>query len=293
MIKDLTELYCKSDDFCKQKVDNLRVKLIEGGKRTRQRSCTLSNAELLTIVTSFHQSGYRNLKSYYFYLQTYHKKDFPNLVSYSRFIQLMPRVTRLIVEFLLTFLVNPGSINFIDSTSIQVCKIKRERRNKVFKGIATKGKTTVGWFFGFKLHLIINEVGELISIHFTAGNVDDRKPVDLMTKNIFGKIFADKGYIGQELFERLYSRGLKLVTGIKSNMKNKLVLIEEKIFLRKRSVIETVNDMLKNTCQIEHSRHRSPINFLVNLFSGLVAYCLLDKKPSINFSQKQLELIQN
>lgn len=293
MIKDLTDLYYKADEFSKQSFEESKKSWITSGKFTRNRVSGLSNSELLTIVVSFHESGYRTLKSYYQYLEAYHRKDFPDLVSYSRFIQLMPRVTKLVVGFLLTFLVRSGAINFIDSTSIQVCKIKREKRNKVFKGIAAKGKTTVGWFFGFKLHLIINEIGELVSVHFTAGNVDDRKPVDLMTKNVFGRLFGDKGYISQNLFEKLYSRGVKLVTGVKSNMKNKLLLLEEKILLRKRSVIETVNDVLKNTCQIEHSRHRSPINFLINLFSGLVAYCRLDKKPKINFSENQMLLIQN
>jgi hypothetical protein len=173
-------------------------------------------------------------------------------------------------------------ISFIDATKIAVCNPKRMSRNKVFEDIAKKGKSSMGWFFGFKLHLIIYDKGELIAAKITPGNTDDRKPVPDMVKELFGKLFGDKGYIKKELFEQLFQDGITLVTNIKKNMKNKLMPIMDKILLRKRSIIETVNDQLKNISQIEHTRHRSCKNFMVNMLCGLIAYTFKDKKPSIS-----------
>jgi hypothetical protein len=187
-------------------------------------------------------------------------------------------------------------ITFIDSTKMAVCKNKRIKRNKVFKDIATVGKSTMGWFYGFKLHLVINDKGELLNFCITPANVDDRDwgVIQPLCKKLFGKMYGDKGYISAALTELLFDDGLHLVTGIKNNMKNRLMTMIDKILLRKRSVIETINDELKNICDIEHSRHRSTANFLINLFAGLAAYCFFEKKPAIKFERSlqtgQLEL---
>ena len=141
------------------------------------------------------------------------------------------------------------------------------------------------------MHLIINERGELLAFKLTPGNVDDRKPVPKMAQGLFGKLFGDRGYISQALFEQLYQQGLELVTRYKKNMKQKLVKLMDKILLRKRSLIETVNDQLKNILQIEHSRHRSIWNFLVNLLAGLVAYTYLPTKPSLDLQHKGLQAL--
>ena len=140
----------------------------------------------------------------------------------------------------------------------------------------------MGWFFGFKLHLIINEKGDLMNAFLTPGNVDDRKPVRNMTQRLKGLLFGDKGDIDQQLFQDLCQRGLKLVTGIKSKMKNKLMNLREKILLRKRSIIETVNSVIKKDFQISHTRHRSYINGFIHIFSTLIAYQLKSHKPKIN-----------
>ena len=149
--------------------------------------------------------------------------------------------------------------------------------------MAALGKSTMGWFFGFKLHLIINEKGSLLNAHLTSGNTDDRKPVRKMTEDIIGLLFGDKGYIDKNLFRDLIRRGLKLVTSLKSSMKGKLLPLKEKILLRKRSIIETVNSVIKKDFQISHTRHRSPINGFIHVFSTLVAYCFRSKKPAIKF----------
>ncbi|KAA6308173.1 hypothetical protein EZS27_040149, partial [termite gut metagenome] len=230
----------------------------------------------------FHFGTFRNFKHYYlFYVQKHLSKEFPNLVSYNRFVELQSKVFIQFVLFLkLICFGQCTGITYVDSTCIRVCHNKRIRRNKVFKGLAEIGKSTMGWFFGFKLHLLCNEVGELVNFCLTRGNVDDRnqKIFSVLSNGLFGKLYADKGYISASLFEILFNKGIHLVTGIKKNMKNRLMSVNDKMLLRKRSIIETINDELKNICQIEHSRHRSPANFIMNLLAALTAYSFFPKK---------------
>ena len=182
----------------------------------------------------------------------------------------------------------PTGISFVDSTPIRVCKNKRIARNKVFKGTATTGKSTMGWFYGFKLHLIINDKGEILNFVITQANVDDREPLQnkKFVNKIKGKLYADKGYLGQKLGNLLFVDGIHLITSIRNNMKNVLMELKDKILLRKRSVIETVNDELKNMCQIEHSRHRSFNGFVANTIAALIAYSFFNKKPAIKFQEE-------
>jgi hypothetical protein len=214
------------------------------------------------------------------------KDDFPATVSYNRFTELMSQNLMAMSLFLKTCCLGECTgISFVDSTPVRVCKPKRIRNNKVFKGIATTGKSTMGWFHGFKLHIIINDKGEILNFTITQANVDDRAPLKkkLFLDKIYGKLYADKGYLGKDLMKLLFNDGLHLITHIKNNMKNSLMTMSDKILLRKRSIIETVNDELKNICQIEHSRHRSFTNFLSNIVAGLIAYSFLPKKPSIKY----------
>jgi hypothetical protein len=219
------------------------------------------------------------------------RNEFPDAVSYNRFVELQRKAMFPMALFLkLCCLGKCTGLSFIDSTPIRVCHTKRERSNKVFKGMAVKGKSTIGWFYGFKLHLVINDKGEILEFMLTQGNVDDREPLKNKSfhDKIFGKLIGDKGYICQSLFEQLFINGIHLMTKLRKNMKNCLVLMNDHILLRKRAIIECVNDELKNLCQIEHTRHRSFDNFVTNLLSGLIAYSFLDKKPSIN-----LDIIDN
>jgi hypothetical protein len=162
----------------------------------------------------------------------------------------------------------------------------------VFKAYAGRGKSSTGWFYGFKLHLVINDRGEICSFCLTPGNADDRNGdvIDCLCRGLKGKLFGDRGYISRELFERLYEQGIQLITRLRKHMKNVLMDAGGKLLLRKRAVIESVNNFLKNICQVEHNRHRSPVNFLVNLLAALSAYSFLPHKPSIRGFQDERAL---
>jgi len=278
----LTELFCDVDDFCKDFEPKWQQFQLENGLRKRRRKSSLTLSEVMTIIIHFHQSNYRTFKAYYTkHVSCYLRGEFPGVVSYSWFIRLMSQAFIPLLMYLISQRGQCTGISFIDSTSIKVCHNRRINRHKVFSGLAARGKTTMGWFFGFKLHLVVNDRGEILSFQLTPGNVDDRKPVPTLSKDLIGKLFADKGYISKALQTELLGKGLSLITGVRKNMKNHLMPMSDKLLLRKRSIIETINDQLKNISQIEHSRHRSFVNFLLNLFAGLIAYCLQPKKPSI------------
>ena len=288
---ELTELYCCIDDFWKSFKREWDMHLIGTGKSKRGPEAELTIPEMMTIVILFHQSNYRTFKYFYFYVCDYMRKDFPQLISYSRFVYLMKNLFIPLFAYLLQRRGEITGIAFIDSTSIDICHNKRIKRNKVFKGLAKRGKTTSGWFYGFKLHLIINEKGEILAFQLTPGNIADVSIVKTLSKGIFGKLFGDKGYISAELTKSLLQQGIELFTAIRSNMKQKLMRLTDKILLRKRSIIETVNDQLKNISQIEHTRHRSAENFLINLLGGIAAYTHQSKKPSINIVGQERALL--
>lgn len=284
---NLVEIFCILDEFCKYFTPELKKhQLSSPEKRHRNRKCRLSDSEVMTILVIFHTKHFRDLKSFYIgYVCQHMRKEFPNTVSYNRFVERQSQVLLHLLLFLQTCALGKCTgISIIDSTPLVSCHIKREKQHKTMKGWAAKGKCTMGWFYGFKLHLVINDKGEIIQWMLTPGNVDDREPLKdkKFTEKLFGKLFADRGYISQSLFDLLFVDDLHLITKIKKNMKNSLMHLYDKLLLRKRALIETVNDELKNICQIEHTRHRSVDNFATNLVAGLIAYNLLPKKPSMN-----------
>jgi hypothetical protein len=287
---DVTEIFCHVDDFCQFfEAHWQRQAQLPSMPGERRSSSRMSLSEVMTIVIAFHGSGFRTLKEFYtLCVRPHWHQAFPNLVSYTRFVELMPWCLMLLSCFLHTRKGEVTGIAFIDSTPIAVCHPCRAHAHKVFQGHVHWGKNSVGWHYGFKLHLIINDRGELLAFKLTPANTDDRKPVPDLTQDLIGKLFGDRGYISQVLFEQLYARGLQLITKSRKNMKNRLTRMIDKVLLRKRALIETVNDQLKNICQIEHSRHRSVFNFLVNLLAGLVAYTYQAKKPALDLEFKGL-----
>jgi len=287
---DFTNIFCDMDDFCKNAEEEYKKEFPE--ETPEPWPSELSLSEVMTIVVLFHNSrGFRYFKYFYIYISRNMRGLFPKLVSYNRFIELMKPALLPLYIFMSARTGGVTGIAFADSVKIVACHNKRINSHRVFKGLAERGKTTTGWFYGFKLHLIVNECGEILSFSLSSGNIDDRKPVPELSKGLWGKLFGDKGYISQKLTEKLLKGNVRLITPIKKGMKNKLMPLEDKILLRKRSIIETINDLLKNSCQIEHTRHRSKLNFLVNLISALIAYTYREKLPAINFTQKERAIL--
>ena len=293
----VTEIFTFVDEFYIE-FEQITSQFIIGNKPKRKP--TLNPSEVITIMILFQLSGIRCFKWFYRdYLSKRFSAEFPQLVSYNRFVELQKQVVLPMALLAKTCCTGECTgVSFGDSTPIRVCNNKRIFNHKVFKGIASRGKSTMGYFYGFKLHLIINDLGQILNFQITQANVDDRTPLKQgnILKKIWGKLYGDKGYVSKKLTQTLFNDGIHLVTGIRKNMKNQLMPLFDKIMLRKRSIIETINDQLKNICMIEHSRHRSFHNFINNLIAGLIAYHFLPKKPKVKYHEfypckpKQIEL---
>ena len=285
----LTQLFCDVDDFCNVFIPEWEKTQIENGKKKRNRPRALSHSEIMTIVIHFHESGYRTFKWYYEkYVCKTLAKHFPNRLSYNRFIEIMPEILVPLSCFMQSRCGQGNGIAFVDSTPLRVCKNLRIPRHKTFVNEAGRSKSSTGWFYGFKLHLLVDDCGEILSFQITRGNVDDRKPVPTLVKGFEGKIFADRGYISKKLTEALDLENITLITTLKKKMKPRFLEMIDKILLRKRSIIETINDQLKNICQLEHSRHRSLPNYMIDIVGSLVAYSYKSKKPSLNIRRDDL-----
>jgi hypothetical protein len=290
MAVDITALYCCLDDFCKVFAEWETHQLIPSPGR-RQRSGKLSRSEMLFIMVLFHLSPYKNFKTFYLYgIGCQHRACFRDLPHYDRFVSLMPRLFAPLMVLLHSLSGEETGLYFGDSSKLAVCHNRRIDRHRVFDGLAARGKTSMGWFFGLKLHLVINHKGEIMALKITSGNIADSTVLEEITQHLKGKLYADKGYISSEMFTRLWQRGLHLITGIRRNMRNHLMLLSDKIMLRKRFLIETVLDILKCEMGLEHTRHRSPVNAMVHVLSCLVAYTYRPGKPSISRNSKMLEV---
>lgn len=290
---DLVSIFCEVDDFCK---DFFKLcKFLPSGKPTkRNRACALSPSEIMTISLYYHHSGYSTFKDYYEkHVQYFLKRDFKKLVSYNRFIELRKAILGALLIFLTTKKLSIcDGYSIIDSSKLEACHIRRASSHKTLASIAKKGKTSTGWFYGLKVHLVSNYKGELLAFCISPGNVSDNNKDILMkiTQNISGLLFGDKGYIvNNNLFRQLFENQVKIITKIRKNMKNKLLSVTEKLLLKKRAIIESVVDILKNKMNIQHTRHRSVWGFFVNLISGLTAYQMRPKKPSIDFVNTLLD----
>ena len=284
---NLVELFCHVDDFCQAfEAQWIRPPLTTGCRR-RRRAGRLCLSEIMTLLIWFHQSQYRTFKAFYQQYVCIHLSGaFPRLVSYGRFVELMPSVLIPLEAYLRTCQGTCTGLSFIDSTPLAVCHPRRQHQHRLFAGQAQWGKNSTGWFFGFKLHLVCNERGPLLHVALTPGNVDDRQPVPGLVRSLFGKLVADRGYLSTKLGKHLKQHfGLQLITKLRSNMKNQRLSKADKRLLRKRALIETIIDQLKNIAQIEHTRHRSPVNFRAHLLGGLIAYCHQPKKPTLRSEQ--------
>lgn len=290
----LTAIFCDVDEFCKAFEKYCKENCLpkKCGRNEFFPKSRMSLSEIMTITIWFHLSHYRQFKWFYKdCIQDKLKPYFPHTVSYNRFVELMQTALTALTLYMMKYRLGKCTgISIVDSTTLEVCHIRRESSHKVFKGKAQKSMSSTGWFYGFKLHLVINDIGEIVSFCLTPGNTDGRNSdvMEHLTKNLFGKLFGDKGYLSAKLFKKLFEKGILLVTKIKKNMKNVLMDLWDKFLLKKRGLIESVNGLLKESLQIEHSRYRCQSNFLVNLISGLIAYSFLDKKPSLGINRSDM-----
>jgi len=264
----------------------IETALIGKQKKNRNSYKELSLSEIMTICIYFHYSGYKTFKDYYTkHVLIHMKSDFRPLVSYNRFVELKAKTALPLALFVKLCCKNKCTgIAIIDSFALPVCNNRRIHSHKVFHNLAKRGKTSMGWFYGFKVHFIINHNGEIVDFQITPGNVADNNNelLEKITQDLFGKLIGDKGYIiNSTLFKKLYLKGIHLITKIKKNMKNILMPLVDKLLLRKRGTVESAIGILKDGFSIEHTRHRSSINFLSHVCSALVAYCFKPHKPSI------------
>lgn len=272
---DLLQIFCVCDDFCVVFSKAFAQCALSDGKIADLNPAPhFSNGEMLTILIAFHLSGFHDFKHFYAHIQAYCSREFPRLPSYNRFVELMPGAAIFLFAMLKSMVGECTGTSFIDATALAVCKNKRISSHKVFKLLARRGKTSMGWFYGFKLHLVINDSGQILDFTLTQGNVDDRTVVPQILRDVWGKVFGDKGYISKELFNRMMEAGRQLFTSLRSNMKPAIVTLDVSDGLSRRSLIESVFNVLKNSCRIEHSRHRSPRNFVVNLLAGMCGYMM-------------------
>ena len=288
----LIELFICLDDFC------IALEEWKSPQPQFQHSVTnhpwMHDSEMLAILVFYQFSGYKCFQYYYEqYVSRGLRSYFPQLISYERFVALIPRLLPGLYVFLKwrTMLSLRSGWYIIDSKPLPVCHTRRIHSNRVFESQAARGKSSMGWFYGFKVHLIINQQGEIINFVFTPGNVADNNQEVLrhLFAGLKGKCFADKGYM-TALFEEFYQQGLQLITKVRSNMKNKLLLLEDKLKLRKRAVVESVNDILTSVFDLEHTRHRSAGNAMAHMLAALTAYCFYEGKPSVFLPDKQLLL---
>ena len=289
---DITALYCCLDDFTQIYDEWARHHLI-GTVGQRRRDGKLSLSEMLLIMILFHTGNARNFKTFYHYdMQYLHRGLFKELPSYERFVVLQKRLLLplTLLLMMLTKQTTRDGVYVIDTTALRVCDNKRIKRHKVFAGLAKRSKTTMGWFFGFKLPLVINRHGEIVAVKLTPGNADDRAPMLNVTEGLAGILLADKGYISKEKVQALWKKGLKMLVGIRKNMKNYLMPIYEKLVLRKRFIIETVIGVLKEQMGMVHTRHRSVENAFVHIISCLGAYCFRKNKPKIRNAKSKYQI---
>ncbi len=286
----LIEIFVKADDLCKNIEKELFSKILENKMihDGYQKPCyKMSESEIMTLLIYYHYSGYKCFE--YFYCQFVANElnsYFPDLLSYNRFIEVLSSVSLplfLFAKVLCSESLHTG-ISFIDSKKIVVCHNRRIHQHKVFKGRAARGKSSTGWFYGFKVHLVINEKGEIMDFDLTPGNVADNN--HSLLKRILGKVkgfcFGDKSY-NTTLWKDFFESGLKIITKSKSKTKAKLMLLNERYMLLKRPLIESVNDIFTSVFDLEHSRHRNPDNALTHMISSICAYCFYPEKPSVNF----------
>jgi len=290
MLDRIVEVFCEVDDFCQAFLPQWEVSLLgTGGPAPRGPQPGLSTSEIITLLLVLHSSGFKHLKSFYHgFAEPLLRGYFPGMPCYEHFVSLQKSVFVPLVFFLHSHLGTRTGLYYIDSTALPVCDNHRISRHKVFADLAQRGKTSMGWFFGFKLHLVFNNDNEIVALKLTPGNVHDTTPVPALTRELTGKLFGDKGYIGQKLAEDLLRRGLTLFTRVRKNMKSLPLSLQDKALLNARNMADI--GQIKEFSSLNLSKHRSVINAFVHIIAAITAYQINPFKPKRNLQPRyQLE----
>jgi hypothetical protein len=293
---DLTTIFCQADEFCKYYEKNAPKELLERDScEVMRRGCSMSRSELmaLTIYYAALSTELKTFKAFYKYRYDELKSAFPGLLSYNRIIELREELLTPLAMFFISLFAHCTGTSWIDSTKIIACHNKRQYSHKTLKAIAAKGKTGDGWFYGLKLHAVVNEFSEFVMIMLTPGNVADNSEavINTCTRHLQGLLFGDKGYIlSPERWRELYERGLKLIHGLRANMRNKFVSLDEKLLLSKRAnICESPFSKLKDRMSLQSTKHRSLYGFFCNTLTMLIAYQLWARERARILRQKTLQ----
>ena len=284
MLERLVETFCAVDDFCKAFVPQWEAYLLSNGSAPRGPKPGLCVSEVITILLMLHGSGCKYLKNFYNgVVGEIRRRYFPKMPCYERFVTLQPNVLLPLLGFLLSRRGQPTGIYYIDSTALAVCHNRRIGRHKTFAGLAARGKTSMGWFFGFKLHLVFNQLNEIVPVKLTPGNVHDGAPVEQLTQGLTDKLFGYKGYLGKQRAATLLKRGLVLLTKMRKNMKALPMTLTDKLLLNRRNLAETIIGHIKAFSSLNLPKHRAPLNAFLHLLAALTAYQLNPLKAAAFF----------
>jgi len=285
MLERLTEVFCEVDDFCQAFEAQWQAYLIGSGAAPRGPQPGLAVSEIITLLLVLHSTRFKYLKNFYQgCARPLLRQCFPSMPCYEQFVTVQKRAFVPLLFFLLSRLGKKTGIYYIDSTSLPVCDNHRIHRHKTFAGLAARGKTSMGWFFGFKLHLVFNNLNEIVAFKLTPGQVHDTKPVPQLTQNLLGKLFADKGYIGKKLAAELLCRGLTLFTRVRKNMKSLPLSMPDKLLLNARNMAETIIGSIKEFSSLNLPKHRLPLNAFLHLLAAITAYQINPIKPKLKLA---------
>ena len=285
MFDRLVEDFCQFDDFCQAFYPHWSARLLRQGAQPAKKrgpQAGLADSEIMTILVLYHSSRFKNFKAFYEgIVLALLRPAFPKAPCYARFIALTHHVWVPLTVFLLTRMGRQTGIYYIDSTPLAVCHNRRIGRHKVFADLAARGKTSIDWFFGFKLHLVFNHERQIVALKLTSGNVNDTTPVLDLTHDLIGKLFGDKGYVGKDLAQKLLRRSLVLMTRVRRNMKRLPVSFLDKALLNGRNIVETIIGHIKEFSSLRLPKHRSVFNAFTHIIATLVAYQInpLPPKP--------------
>lgn len=266
--------FCITDDF----TQTVEIKKLVNVKRLRKHKLAIS--EIIYIARKFYTSGYQTFKDFYTkFVTVFWRQWFPNLPSYNRFNELMrryvPAIETQFLQWLMGKLRTESSVAIVDSSKLQICHMLRKKRAKksLLKRSARIGKNLAGFYFGFKLHFLMDMHGQPLNFRVTAANVDDRRALRTMLDGFRGTVVGDKGYLSAQLSKDLAKSGIRLLTRVKSNAKQILpCTAHDRYLLQSRSFIETVFSKLKLGFNLEHSRHRSISGFMTHIFLCISSY---------------------